>query len=218
MKLSHAEGEKQKEDEKRKYWFGEFASTSSSIFTTENNAQDIVRTNEIKCEGRSRVGGGSGLRGLYEPRGKNRNASEHPGAGRLTSEMKGFNALNLQPATTNGHPLQEMKRHRRTRMTPLARLELVLPPVDEHRRSRVKAEEVERLREEVPDVRSPEPSDSASAGSSVRALKFLQYATRSQEDDSSEGERLESEAPTCPSIILECDGDSESVGSSSVTT
>ena len=93
----------------------------------------------------------------------------------------------------------------------------VLPPVDEHRDSRVKAEEVERLREEVPDVGSPEPSDSASAGSSVRALKFLQCATCSQEDDSSEGERLESEAPTCPSIILGCDGDNESVGSS-VTT
>jgi len=29
--------------------------------------------------------------------------------------------------------------------------------VDEHRRSRVNAEKVERLREEVPDVRSPEP-------------------------------------------------------------
>ena len=112
--------------------------------------------------------------------------------------MQGINALNLQPATPNGDPLQEMKRHRRTRMQPLARLELVLPPVDEHRRSRVKAEKVERLREEVPDVRSPEPSDSASEGSSRAALNFLQCARCIWGDDRSEEEGQESAAPTCP--------------------
>ena len=98
-------------------------------------------------------------------------------------------------------------------MTPLARLELVLPPVDEHRCSRVKAEKVERLREEVPDVRSPEPSDSASEGSSVPALSFLQCARCSWQDDSSEEERQESAAPTCLSITLGSDGENESVGS-----
>ena len=126
-------------------------------------------------------------------------------------EMRGINALNLQPATPKGHPLQEMKRHRRTRMTPLARLELVLPPVDEDKRSRVNAEKVERLREEVPDVRSPEPSDSASEGSSVPALNFLQCA---RWDDSSEEERQGSAAPTCPSITFGSDCENESVGSS----
>ena len=96
-------------------------------------------------------------------------------------------------------------------MTPLARLELVLPPVDEDRRSRVNAEKVERLREEVPDVRSPDPSDSASEGSSVPALNFLQCA---RWDDSSEEERQGSAAPTCPSITFASDNENESVGSS----
>ena len=94
-------------------------------------------------------------------------------------------------------------------MQPLAREPL--PPVEEHRRPRVKATEVQRLREEVPAVRSPEPSDSASEGSSVPALNFLQCA---RWDDSSEEERQGSAAPTCPSITFASDDENESVGSS----
>ena len=104
-------------------------------------------------------------------------------------------------------------------MQPLARVPLqpVLPCVDEHRDSGVKAEEVERLGEEVPDDGSPDLSDSASAGSSVPALNVLLCGMCSREDDSSEDDRRESEAPTCPSITLGSDGENESVGSS-VTT
>ena len=119
-------------------------------------------------------------------------------------------------------------------MQPLARVPLqpVLPRVDEHkapllprvplqplpsRDSEVKAQEVERLGEEVSDDGFPDLSDSASAVSSALAQKFLQCAFCSPEDDSSENERPESEAPTCPSFTLGSDGENESVGSS-VTT
>ena len=62
----------------------------------------------IKGKERSRVGCGSGPAGLYSHkdygRGKWKEAFEPCGPGRLTSEMKGINALNLQPATPKGHP------------------------------------------------------------------------------------------------------------------
>ena len=104
-------------------------------------------------------------------------------------------------------------------MQPLARVPLrsVLPRVDEHRDSGVKAEEVERLGEEVSDDGFPDLSDSASAASSAVALDFLLCAICSPEDDSSENERPESEAPTCPSFPLGSDAGYESVGSIETT-
>ena len=177
----------------------------------------------------SRVGGGSDVRGFYKPqdygikpRGRMRQAtgakSVEAFAGwpaQLRQEMKGINALNLQPLV----PLSFQPKRCQPKRQPLAR-------VDEHkaenrdRRSRdseVKSQEVEGLGEEVSDDGFPDLSDSASAASSAVALDFLQCALLIREDDSSEDERPESEAPTCPSFTLGSDGENESVGSS-VTT
>ena len=73
LKLSDAEEEDLEEAATRKPWMGNLASSSYSPSTRNNNAhldtiaEDMVRTKEIKCEERSRVGGGSDVGGLYKP-------------------------------------------------------------------------------------------------------------------------------------------------------
>ena len=73
MKLSDAEEQDLEEAARRKPWMGNLASSSYSTSTRNNNAhpdtiaEDMVRTKEIKCEERSRVGGGSDVGGLYKP-------------------------------------------------------------------------------------------------------------------------------------------------------
>ena len=231
MKLSDAEEEELEEAERRKPWLGELASSSYSTSTRETNAhldtiaEDIVRTKEIKCGERSRVGGGSDVGGLYGPEdygmnprrtnGKRQSSRFLPSAMKGISriEMRGINALNLQPAVPSSSFQPQRCQPKRQ---PLAR-------VDEHkaenrdRRSRdseVKSQEVEGLGEEVSDDGFPDLSDSASAASSAVALDFLQCALFSREDDSSENEPPESEAPTCPSLAPGSDVENESVGSS----
>ena len=183
MKLSDAEAEEREEAERRKSWLGEFASSSSSsVFTKENNAhletiaEDIVRTKEIKCGERSRVGGGSDVGGLYGPEDYGMNPRRTNGKRQssrlLPFEMRGINALNLQPAVPSSSFQPQRCQPKRQ---PLAR-------VDEHkaenrdRRSRdseVKSQEVEGLGEEVSDDGFPDLSDSASAASSAVALDFF---------------------------------------------
>jgi len=170
-------------------------------------------------------GGGSDVGGLYGPEdygmnprrtnGKRQSSRFLPSAMKGISriEMRGINALNLQPAVPSSSFQPQRCQPKRQ---PLAR-------VDEHkaenrdRRSRdseVKSQEVEGLGEEVSDDGFPDLSDSASAASSAVALDFLQCALFSREDDSSENEPPESEAPTCPSLAPGSDVENESVGSS----
>ena len=114
MKLSDAEEEDLEEAARRKPWMGNLASSSSSTSTRTNNAH----------EERSRVGGGSDVRGLYKPedygisrrrtngtrqRSKTSFSGFQPFAGwtaQLCLEMKTVNALNLQPATIKKTPAQ----------------------------------------------------------------------------------------------------------------
>ena len=229
MKLSDAEEEDLEEAATRKPWMGNLASSSYSPSTRNNNAhldtiaEDMVRTKEIKCEERSRVGGGSDVGGLYKPQDygikprrtngtRQRYRFVPSGAkgfeafagwpARLREEMKGINALNLQPAVSSASINLEIRRK-------------------SYQRKQQSLARVDELKAENPGRRSKdsklEPlqvsSDSGSVASSDAALSFLQIACSCE---SSESEPLESDVPTCHSLTLESDDGDESVGSSSL--
>ena len=103
MKLSDAEEEDLEEAARRKPSSGNLASSSYSTSTRENNAhldtiaEDMVRTKEIKCEERSRVGGGSDVGGLYKPQdydiNRRRTNGKRQSSRFLPSGAKGFGAF-----------------------------------------------------------------------------------------------------------------------------
>ena len=230
VKLSEVEQENLEETTNRKPSLGNEASSSSSTSAREDHthldtvAKVVVGTKETSCLEWSRVGGGSDVGGLYKPQDygikprrtngtRQRSRFVPSGAkgfeafdgwpARLREEMKGINALNLQPAVSSASINLEIRRKSyKPKRQSLAR-------VDE-----LKAEE-------NPDRRSTdsklEPlevnSDSGSVASSDAALSFLQIACPC---DSSESEPLESDVPTCHSLTLESDDGDESVGSSSL--
>ena len=195
---------------------GNLASSSYSPSTRNNNAhldtiaEDMVRTKEIKCEERSRVGGGSDVGGLYKPQDygikprrtngtRQRYRFVPSGAkgfeafagwpARLREEMKGINALNLQPAVSSASINLEIRRKSYQRkQQSLARVDEELEPLQVN-------------------------SDSGSVASSDAALRFLRFACPF---GSSENEPLESDVPTCNSLTFESDDGEGSVGSSSV--
>ena len=115
MKLSDAEEEDLEEAARRKPWMGNLASSSFSTSKRDNNAH----------EERSRVGGGSGVGGLYRhqdfaispqgtksfrflPSGQSSRFLPSP----LRPQMKTINALNLQPAVPSAGIMLEKSRRK----------------------------------------------------------------------------------------------------------
>ena len=174
LKVSDAEEEDLEEAATRKPWMGNLASSSYSPSTRNNNAhldtiaEDMVRTKEIKCEERSRVGGGSDVRGFYKPqdygikpRGRMGQATGAKGVeafagwpAQLRQEMKVINALNLEITRISYQRKQQS----------LARVD-ELKAGNPGRRS--KDSKLEPLQVN---------SDSGSVASSDVALRFLQFA------------------------------------------